>query len=268
MSQETNTNAVIKCLNDHRTVRKFTDRKIEPEMLETILHAGTRAANGGNLQLYTFLVLDDQETLADLDKALEVPFIERSNCATVVMALADHHRVRRWLQMHSDSEVVNNRPYGFFMAMWDALIALQNAVVAAESLGLGTCYLGSGPELDIKKLYGAPEYVFPAGMVCLGYPVARPKLSMRLPLEATVHHNRYRMPTDDDINRWYAERDRVWDKVPKSRKAELAGQKIAGIAQALAVQKFSPEIVELRSKGMLVNLRKSGFDLVTGLEGE
>ena len=138
-------NPVIKNLMDHRSVRKYSDRPVEPEKLETILTAGTRAATGGNLQLYTLLVVDDTETLKKVDEALEVPFISRSGCTTAVLALADQFRVRRWLTLHGDREVVNNHPYSFFMAVSDALIALQNIVVAAESLGLGTCYLGGGP---------------------------------------------------------------------------------------------------------------------------
>lgn len=261
-------NSVIECLMNHRSVRKYSDRAVEIETLNTILRAGTRAATGGNLQLYTMLVIDDKVNLTKLDRAIEVPFIERTNCPLAIIALADQYRVRRWLQAHSDREVYNHRPYNFFMAIWDSLIALQNMVVAAESLGLGTCYLGSGVELDIQDLFGAPEYVFPAGLVCMGYPETLPNLSQRLPMEAVVHRNQYRMPSEDDINSWYSERDQVWDKVPVSRKKELAKQGISSIAQALSLQKFSPEIVEKRSRGILRILRKSGFDLHTGFDLE
>jgi hypothetical protein len=212
------------------------------------------------------LVIDDKHMLTALNGALEVPFVERSKCPMAILALADQYRTRRWLQAHSDWEVYSHRPYNFLMAIWDALIALQNMVVAAESLGLGTCYLGSGVELDIRELFGAPEYVFPAGLVCMGYPDLSPGLSKRLPLEAVVHHNQYRLPSDDDIKSWYDERDRVWDTVPESRREELGEQGIFGIAQALSKQKFSPEIVEKRSRGILRSLRTSGFDLRTGLD--
>ncbi len=257
-------NEVIQSLMNHRSVRKFEDRPIERDILDIILAAGSRAATGGNLQLYTMLVIDDKKRLAALDDALEASFISRSNCPLAMLALVDQHRVRRWLQLHSDRAVCSHRPYNFFMAIWDALIALQNIVVAAESLGLGTCYLGGGVELDIMKLFDAPRYVFPAGLVCMGYPRTIPDLSMRLPMDAVVHRNRYRMPSDNDINEWYRERDAVWETVSENRKQMLAEQGIAGIAQALSVQKFSPEVVERRSRGILNNLRQSGFDLSTG----
>ncbi len=257
-------NSVIECLKNHRSVRKYSDRPIEPEIVNEILTAGTRAATGGNLQLYTMLVIDDRKKLLLLDEAMEVPFMARSNCQVAILALTDQHRVRRWLQIHSNQEVYSHRPYNFFMGLWDTLIALQNIVVASESLGLGSCFLGSGVELDVQELFGAPEYVFPAGLVCLGYPEHLPGLSRRLPLEAVVHHNQYHIPSDDDINSWYEDRDQVWASVPELRKKELAKQGITGIAQALAIQKFSPAIVEGRSKGILKILEKSGFDLHTG----
>ncbi len=259
-------NQVVECLMNHRSVRKYSDKSIEPEVLTTILKAGSRAATGGNLQLYTMLVIDEKDMLETLDEALEAPFIERSNCPVAIIALADQYRVRRWLQAHTDREVLNHRPYNFFMAMWDSLIALQNIVVAAESLGLGTCYLGSGVELDVQELFGAPEYVFPAGLVCLGYPGTLPELSMRLPMEAVIHRNRYHRPTADDIHHWYEKRDQVWESVPESRKKDLSEQDITGIAQALSIQKFSPDIVEKRSRGILKNLRNSCFDLQTGID--
>ncbi|HOP05681.1 MAG TPA: nitroreductase family protein [candidate division Zixibacteria bacterium] len=259
-------NAVIESLTNHRSVRKYRPQPIEPDKMDAILEAATRAATAGNLQMYTLLVIDRPEDLKRLDEALEVPFIERSGCPAAILALVDLHRVKSWINLHTEREIVCNRPYNFFMAIWDALIAMQNAVAAAESLGLGTCCLGSGVELDIQQLFGAPELVFPAGLVCLGYPEALPQKSMRLPLEAVVHRNCYHLPKAEDINRWYDERDHVWDKVPEERKNTLAQQNIHGIAEALSVQKFSREIVEKRSRGILKNLRQSGFDLRTGLD--
>jgi len=107
-------------------------------------------------------------------------------------------------------------------------------VVAAESFGIGTCYVGSILEMDVQKILGVPEYVFPAGMVCMGYPEDIPDLGMRLPLDAVVHRNTYKLPTDDDIADWYKERDNVWETVSDNVKKRLAEQDIHGIAQALA----------------------------------
>jgi nitroreductase len=254
-------NPVIDCLLNHRSVRKFIQKPIEPEKMELILKAGTRAATAGNLQLYSFILIEDDNRKKELVKAWDSRAIRLSTSPAIIIALVDQYRVKRWLELHSEHEIISNRPNNFFLAIWDTLIALQNMVVAAESMGIGTCYVGSIFEMDVQKVLDVPEYVFPAGMVCMGYPEEIPDLSMRLPLEAVVHRNLYRLPTDDDIAEWYKERDNVWETVSDNIKQRLAEQDIHGIAQALAVQKFSDEITGKRSKGIRENLRKSQFDL-------
>jgi len=253
-------NPVIDCLLDHRTVRKFKDKPIEPDKLDLILTAGIRAATAGNLQMYSFIVVDDNEKKKALDKAWTARFIEVSKSPVAIIALVDLYRVRRWLKLHSDREIISDRPYNFFIAIWDALIALQNIITAAESMGLGTCCIGSVLEMDLQTILGIPEYVFPAGMVCMGYPEKTPDLSMRLPLEAVVHRNSYHMPSDDDINKWYEERDNVWETVSNTIKERLSKQDIHGIAQALAMQKFSSKFIEKRSLKILENLKRAKFD--------
>ena len=254
------TNPVIDCLLSHRSIRKFSAKPIESEKMDLILKAGTRAATAGNLQLYTFVVIDDIAIMKELDRAWKATYIEKFNCPVVIVALIDQYRVRRWLEIHSSHTIHNNGPINFFLAIWDALIALQNMVIAAESLELGTCYIGSVLEIDIQRILQTPEHVFPAGLVCVGYPDESPQLSMRLPLDAVVHKNSYRMPTDDNIVEWYKERDRVWETVSETVKKKLNEQGINGIAQSLAVRKYSKEVAEKRSKGILENLRKSKFD--------
>ena len=255
------TNPVIDCLLNHRTVRKYKQEPVEPEKVELILKAGTRAATGGNLQLYTFVVIEDEKRKKALDAAWEQRFVSVAKSPLVIIALADQYRVRRWLEAHSDRPICNTKSQNLLLAVWDALIALQNMVVAAESLGLGTCYIGSILSMDIQRLLGAPEHVFPAGLVCMGYPDESPDLSMRLPMEAVVHRDYYCIPTDQNIADWYRERDNVWETVSDRLKKKLAEENIHGIAQALAVQKFSQEIVTRRSRGIIENLARSGFEL-------
>jgi nitroreductase len=253
-------NPVIDCLLNHRTIRKYKDQPIEPEKVELILRAGIRAATGGNLQLYSFIVVDDPQKKKELDDAWPAEYVYIARSPLVIIGLVDQYRVKRWLEYHSDSEIVCNRPSNFFIGIWDCLIALQNMVVAAESMGMGTCYIGSIQEMDVYSILKVPKYCFPAGLVCMGYPDQNKQLSMRLPLEAVVHKNEYRLTTDDDILSWYKERDAVWERVSDERKEMLAKENIHGIAQALAVQKFSKKVVEERSKGIIENLERSGFD--------
>ena len=155
-------------------MRKYSNVAVKSETLDAILSAGTRAATAGNLQLYTILVLDDRDSLLKLDKVLELLFFERSNCPIAVIALADQYRVRRWLRAHTDCEINNHRPYNYITSIWDALIALQNIIIAAESLELWTCYLGSGVELDIQEPSGALQFSFLPDSYLSAIPIRHP----------------------------------------------------------------------------------------------
>jgi nitroreductase len=252
-------NDTIQCLLNHRSIRAFQDKPIEEDVLQTILTAGTRAATAGNLQLYTFLAIDDPEIITLL-KDNRVPTM--ANTPLVVIALLDLHRIKRWIELSDAQPVVMDRSAYFYLGFWDATIALQNVVVAAESLGLGTCYVGGILSFDVYEHLNVPEYVFPVGMVCIGYPDQTPDLSRRLPLEAVVHRNAYQHPPDEQLKAYYAEREDVWDTVSEDLKERLATQGIYSIPQALAVQRFSDQVTARRSEGILRNLRKAGFHLM------
>ncbi len=243
-------NPVIASLMNHRSVRRFRQKPIEAEVQRVILAAGTRAATGGNLQLYSFVVVEDTAKR----EALGVP-----HAPLAIVSLVDLYRLRRWFALSDTASVCTSRPISFLLGFWDAIIALHNVVIAAESLGLGGYYIGGILATDIRELFDTPEYVFPAGLVALGYPDEAPELSMRLPLRAVVHRNSYRKPSDEEIRSYYAERERVWDTVSDALKERLSTEHIFSIPQAIAVQKFSDKVTAQRSEGIVDNLRKAGF---------
>jgi len=248
-------NEVIDCLMNHRSIRKFKDQPVDPQLIETILTAGTRAATAGNLQLYTLIVIDDQEK----KEALGV-----GHAPLAIAALADHYRVKRWFEA-SGAEVDDEAiaaPRHLFLCFWDAIIALQTVVVAAESLGLGTCYYGVILSSNIAEMFSAPKFTFPAGLVAIGYPDEQPELSIRLPLEAVVHHDRYREFSDAELKALYAERERgPWEKLSPERREELKAQGINNVPQGLVRRKYSAEFSQKRSPGVIRNLKHAGFTL-------
>lgn len=249
-------NPVIDCLLAHRSVRTYRPDPVPQEVQRIILEAGTRAATAGNLQLYSFLVLDDRETIGLFRSAFGRVI---STPPLIIIALVDVDRIRRWLRSAGAVEPILDRPVYFMLGLWDALIALQNVVVAAESLGLGTCYYGAIQEFDIQSHFGAPTLVFPAGMICLGYPDEAPDASTRLPLEAVVHRNRYTVANDETVRRYYREREMVWDSLSEERKEKLRSQGIRNLPQAISAQRFTDEPTRTRSRGILDSLRRAGF---------
>jgi nitroreductase len=258
-------NPAIESLMAHRSVRKFKAKRIAPELLDLILRAGIRAATAGNLQLYSLVVVDDRERQRALQRQMVAEGVFKDeiqlDVPVEIIALVDQYRLRRWFEASDCAPVCNNRALNLFQGLSDAAIALQNIVVAAESLGLGTCYVGGIQSVNIQKLLNAPEHVFPAGMVCIGYPDESPELRRRLPLEAVVHRNTYRVPTDDEVRTFYREREGVWETVKEEIKERLRKENIHSIPQAVAVQRYSKEVVVGRSKGIVENLDRAKFVL-------
>lgn len=187
-------NPVLQQLHDRKSVRVYEDRPIPAEIKRAVLEAAIQAPTAGNMALYTILDITDPEKKAALAKSCDdQPFI--ATAPMVLIFCADYHR---WYDVFCQyvDQVRKPDTGDLFLAQADALIAAQNAVVAAHSLGLGSCYIGDITENYEyhKQLLNLPKYVVPAAMLCFGYPTAqqesRPK-PPRHPVEDLVHENGY-----------------------------------------------------------------------------
>ena len=189
-------NEVIRQLHERKSVRVYEDRAIEDEVKTAILEAAIQAPSAGNMALYTILDITDPEMKRKLSVSCDnQPFI-----ATAPMVLIFCADYRRWYDVFcAHVEEVRKPGMGdLFLAQADTLIAAQNAVVAAHSFGIGSCYIGDITENYEyhRELLGLPQYVVPAAMVCFGYPtqqqLSRPK-PPRHAVSALVHENGYSM---------------------------------------------------------------------------
>jgi len=247
-------NTVLESLLNHRSIRKFQNKPIEPETLRLILEAGTRAANASNLQRYSLIVVDDpvKKHLIRNDAMVDNP--------TMIIAAADEYRIKRWFELN-EAPFYYDQIYHLLLACWDAILALQNIVVAAESLGLGTVCIGGILTRDLRRILGAPEYVFPAGMILVGYPDEAPELRPRLPLEAVVHQNGYHIPTDDEIQAFFKDKDALWQALSEEVRTELEQRGISNWAQRLTLGNNNPDFMRSENENILQHLREAGFKL-------
>jgi nitroreductase/FMN reductase (NADPH)/FMN reductase [NAD(P)H] len=194
-------NEVIKNLMERKSVRSFTDQPVSQEDLRTILEAASNAPTAGNQQMYTILHITDQTLKEQLAETCDhQPFIAKA--PLVLVFLAD---VRKWYDAFCENHCNPRKPGigDLMLAVDDSLIAAQNAVTAAQSLGIGSCYIGDVMEQceTQRELLKLPEYVFPAAMVVFGYPtqqqLERPKPE-RCPLSVLVHENTYRPMSSEE----------------------------------------------------------------------
>ena len=190
-----NMNQTIQELIKRKSVRVFTGEPISKEKKELILTAATQAPTAGNQQLYTIIDITDQELKKKLAETCDnQPFIAEADMVLVFAA-----DCQKWYEGFKDAGADPRNPGAgdLMLAVTDAAIAAQNAVVAAESLGIGSCYIGDIMEnAEIhKEILQLPEYVFPAVMLVFGYPTRqqmyrdKPK---RVELSHVVHENVYR----------------------------------------------------------------------------
>lgn len=189
-------NEILKALSARKSVRVFTDRPVTAEERAAILKAAFQAPTAGNQQLYTILDITDQalkERLADLCD--HQPFIAKAPLCLVFLA-----DCRRWPRAYRAAGVENSRkpgPGDLLLAMADACIAAQNAVTAAESLGIGSCYIGDVLENAeaMRRALDLPAHVVPAAMLIFGRPTpqqkTRPK-PRRFAAGAVVCENTYK----------------------------------------------------------------------------
>lgn len=188
-------NNTIQELYNRKSVRVFTGEPISKEKKELILTAATQAPTAGNQQLYTIIDVTDKALKEKLAVTCDnQPFIAEADMVLVFVA-----DCRKWYQGFQDVGAKPRTPGvgDLMLAVTDTAIAAQNAVVAAESLGIGSCYIGDIMEnAEIhKEILQLPEYVFPAVMLVFGYPTRqqmyreKPK---RVEMSHVVHENGYR----------------------------------------------------------------------------
>ena len=188
-------NEVLRQLYARKSVRVFEDREISPEDKALILRAAAEAPTAGNQQLYTIIDVTDQALKDALAESCDhQPFIARAKLVLVFCA-----DPLKWMDAYLDAGC-DPRPMdvgNLILAMSDANIAAQNAVTAAWSLGIGSCYIGDILENreTQKRLLNLPDGVVPAAMLVFGYPtaqqLARPK-PPRADMPCIVHENAYR----------------------------------------------------------------------------
>lgn len=200
-------NPVLKTIHDRTSLRRYKDASISDEHLDRILKATLRSPTAGNMMFYSILKIQDQETKLILSKTCDnQPFI--ASAPLLLIFLADF---QRWFDYFRLSEVADLRGPDMgdlFICISDALVAAQSTVLAAESVGVGSCYVGDIMENyeTHRELLELPEYVFPIAMLTLGYypDNYQPRFRGRYGEEYIVHAEKYRHLNDEDLREMFS----------------------------------------------------------------
>jgi nitroreductase len=199
-------NATIAGLLDHRSVRGYKPDALPPGTLETLIAAGQSAATSSNMQWWSAIAITDpakKKVLAEI--AGNQKHIEQ--CPMFIVWVADMSRNQHISQTENTDFETMPWLETFMVACIDTALAAQNAVVAAQSLGLSTVYIGAmrnDPE-KVHKLLGLPRQAFVLFGLCVGYAseAARGEVKPRLPQSIVLHRERYDAAQADAERRVY-----------------------------------------------------------------
>jgi nitroreductase len=248
-------NPTIELLLKRKSVRAYLNKEINAEVKDAILRATLRAPTAGNMMLYSIIDVTDQRLKDRLAVTCDYqPFIARA--PMVWLFLADY---QRWYDyflasgveqvcQREDAPMRKPEEGDLFLACCDALIAAQNAVIAAESLGIGSCYIGDIMEnYEVHKvLFNLPQYVFPICLLCFGYPTRQQQgreMTTRFDRKFIVFEN------------WYCKQDEAnFDEMFRARASEMPkGKAMKGVAnfgQYMYLRKFNADFTVEMSRSV------------------
>ena len=200
-------NEILKQLSDRKSIRVFEEREISDAEKQQILKAASMAPTAGNQQLYTILDITDQSLKERLAVTCDnQPFIAKAKM--VLIFCAD---CQKWYDAFEETGCEPRKPGvgDLMLAVTDAAIAAQNTVTAAESLGIGSCYIGDIMENceTHREMLNLPPYVFPAVMLVFGYPTKQQlerQKPERVAMRHLVHENSYRRMDIKELETMFA----------------------------------------------------------------
>lgn len=237
-----------------RSVRKYSDREVSRELLDSILEAAMKAPTCGNMQLYSVIVTRSEEGKKALAPAhFNQPMV--TTAPVVLTVCADFNRFTHWCEL-SDADPGYDNFLSFMNAMADASVFAQQIVAIAESEGLGTCYLGTVTyNADkISDILGLPDLCVPVACITLGWPAEEGVETERLPLGAIVHEEHYRSDSDDEIIDLFKAKD---DYGPNRKFIEENGKQT--LAQVFTDVRYPRAMNEDFSRTFLDLLRAKRF---------
>lgn len=256
--------AVSELFNRHRSIRKYKTDPIDQALIERVCEeAIAGGSSSGNLNCVSMVLTQDIERKQHLfnlhmqqEMILQAPLL--------ITFCADWYRTREWLRLRGARDNFNNF-LGYQVAANDAMLWAQNVCLGFQAEGLGICYMGttaySMPE--ISEFLELPETCVPVTTIVVGYPDEDPGKRDRLPLQAFVHHETYRKPDVEEIEKLFRDREvKGWNRymaIPELK--HMAKERgITSLAQFYTSEiKYDPDYFSPKSTEILEFLKGKKF---------
>ena len=163
-------NETIKTQLNHRSIRQFKPLALTQEEVDLLVDVARHTATSNFRQSYSIISITDETLKEEIAEIANQPYIP--NAGHLFVFVVDQRRNTLIAEAKGAEALVQGSPERFISAFSDAMIAAQNVVVAAESLGMGTVYLGSilNDNAKLSELLKLPKYVYPAVGLAVGWP--------------------------------------------------------------------------------------------------
>ena len=176
------------------SVRRYERKPIEPEKIEFIYRAIQNTPTSYNGQQYSVIAVSDQTVKEQLYAITQQKQIK--TCALFLVFCVDFHKLHEFADATSVAiPRLQDTIDGLLVGVIDAALAMQNAVIAAEALDLGSCCIGytrTAAPKEIASLLQLPEGVIVVCGLSIGYPAEHPSIKPKQPLSLIIHQNHYR----------------------------------------------------------------------------
>lgn len=181
----------VPVIYERMTSRSFQNKPISKEKIKEILTAGTMAANSGNMQPWEFIVVDQPEMQKKVAENTYAGYYAKGanyqkyveEAGLIIVACTNF---KRTVSAYGED--------GNLWALLDTAAAVQNMLLTATAMGLGSCWIGGINKEGIRKLLNIPEGITPISLVLIGYTDKKLTRREKLPIHLVTHNNSYNVP--------------------------------------------------------------------------
>lgn len=250
-------NETIKTQLSHRTIRKFENRPVEKEVLDTLLEVVNRTASSTGMQNSSIIRVTDKDLREKIyEISTQKYLLDVPELWIFVVDTLRNDRIARENGFESKTSGDMDK---FFQGFTDATLAIQNLTVAIESMGMGAVYFGSilnnmGKLVEALKL---PKLVFPVLGIGFGYPKEEPQLKPRMPMELKFFENEYKiLPSyKEAIKEYDEEMTNYYDLRENGKRSDtFSEQVVARLKPEIEVKRNVADIIE--SQGFNLRLER------------
>jgi nitroreductase len=237
-----------------RSIRKFSNKEISEELLNTLIEAASHAPTTGNMQLYSVVITRSSSIKEQLAPAhFSQPAF--TGAPIILTFCADHNRFEKWCKLRNAQPGYNNFQ-SFMTAVLDTTIFAQQFCTLAEMNGLGCCYIGTTTynASKISEVLNLPSRVVPITTIALGWPDGESVVSDRLPIEAIIHNDKYLDYSDENISNLYADKEAREDS-----KRFVSENNKQTLAQVFTDIRYTKTDAEFFSKEYLEHIKAKGY---------